>query len=52
MDGPMTWLHMNKEAGVAQNLELLADFVADVPIAGMQLLKPEFPVNYVIDIGM
>lgn len=30
---------MEEEAGVAQYLELLADFVADVPIAGMQFLQ-------------
>ena len=31
---------MEEEAGVAEDLKLLADFVADVPIAGMQFLKP------------
>jgi len=32
-------LEVEEEAGVAQYLKLLADFVADVPIAGMQFLK-------------
>src|SRR5258708_36030288 len=37
----MTWSDMKKEAGVAEDLKLLADFVADVPIAGMQFLKSQ-----------
>jgi len=30
---------VEEEAGVAEDLKLLADFVADVPIAGMQFLQ-------------
>jgi len=32
-------LEVEEEAGVAEDLKLLADFVADVPIAEMQFLK-------------
>jgi len=37
-NAPTAGLEVEEEAGVAQYLELLADFVADVPIAGMQFL--------------
>src|SRR5882757_9558530 len=38
-NAPTTGLEVEDEAGVAEDLKLLADFVADVPIAGMQFLK-------------
>ena len=38
-NAPAAGLDVEEEAGVAEDLKLLADFVADVPIAGMQFLK-------------
>jgi hypothetical protein len=36
---PDTALDVQQQTEVAQNLQLLADFVADMPIIGMQLLQ-------------
>jgi len=39
LNAPTGGGEVEEEAGVAEDLKLLADFVADVPIAGMQFLK-------------
>jgi len=36
---PFPTADVQQQAGIAKDLELLADFVADVPIIGMELLK-------------
>jgi len=39
---PFAAAEVDEEAGVAEGLELLADFVADVAVAGMELLEFAF----------
>ena len=39
---PAAAFNMDQQPGVAQHLQLLADFVADVAVAGMELLEFAF----------